>query len=102
LETLAAAQANAGNFAEAKKTQERAIAKAPRAELVPAEKRMGMYQRDLAYRENPRPDFAKPEEEDEKHAVRRAAAYEKARKEQSQRADKRSGKQQGPSYPFSR
>jgi tetratricopeptide (TPR) repeat protein len=51
LETLAAAQASNGLFAEAKDTQERAIAKAPREQLVAAEKRMALYQRDLAYRE---------------------------------------------------
>ena len=78
LETLAAAQANAGKFAEAKATQEKAIAKAARTELVAAEKRMGLYQRDLAYRERARLDYSKPEDEDEKHAVHRAAAYEKA------------------------
>ena len=73
LETLAAAQANAGQFAEAKETQEKAIAKAPRAELVGSEKRMALYQRDLAYRERPRVGFKTPEEQDDKQ-VRKASA----------------------------
>ncbi|MGD9721014.1 MAG: tetratricopeptide repeat protein [Pirellulales bacterium] len=51
LETLAAAQANSGMFTEAKESQERAIAAVPRDQLVAAEKRMALYQRDLAYRE---------------------------------------------------
>lgn len=54
LETLAAAQASAGQFAEAKESQEKAIALAPRGDLVAAEKRMAMYQRDVAYREQSR------------------------------------------------
>ncbi len=62
LETLAAAQANAGRFDEAREAQEKAIAKAPRGELVAAEKRMALYGRDLAYRERPRVDYTKPEE----------------------------------------
>jgi tetratricopeptide (TPR) repeat protein len=51
LETLAAAQASAALFDQAKETQEKAIALVPRDELVAAEKRMALYQRDLAYRE---------------------------------------------------
>ncbi len=58
LETLAAAQASAGLFAEAKATQEQAIAKVPQRDLVTAEKRMSLYQRELAYRERPREAFA--------------------------------------------
>ena len=54
LETLAAAQASAGQFAEAKEAQEKAIALAPRGDLVAAEKRMAMYQRDVAFREQSR------------------------------------------------
>ncbi len=57
LEALAAAQASAGQFAEAKETQEKAIAKAPRDQLVAAEKRMALYQQDLAYREVSRQDL---------------------------------------------
>jgi len=104
LETLAAAQANAGQFAEAKATQEKAIAKAPRSELVPAEKRMGLYQRELAYREEARPDYSRPEDEDEKHAVRRAAAYERAQaQKQSQRGATRPRRPpQGQGYPNQR
>lgn len=70
LETLAAAQANSGLFAEAKQTQEKAIASAPRGEAVPAEKRLALYQHDQAYRERPRVAFAKPEEDPQ---VRRAS-----------------------------
>ncbi len=57
LEALAAAQASAGQFAEAKQTQEIAIEKAPRERLVDAEKRMALYQKDLAYREVSRQDL---------------------------------------------
>ena len=66
LETLAAAQANAGRFDEARETQEKAIGKAPRGELVAAEKRMALYGRELAYRERPSVDYTKPEEMSEK------------------------------------
>jgi tetratricopeptide (TPR) repeat protein len=72
LETLAAAQANAGKFAEAQATQELAIAKAPRAELVSTEKRMALYQRDLAFRERPRIAYKTPEEQEAKQ-VRKAS-----------------------------
>ncbi|HEV3137776.1 MAG TPA: tetratricopeptide repeat protein, partial [Pirellulales bacterium] len=77
LETLAAAQANAGLFKEAKDTQEKAIAKAPRGELVPAEKRMALYQRDLAYRDPPRQSFAPVGGENQDHQVRQASATSK-------------------------
>ncbi len=63
LETLAAAQANAELFAQAKETQEKAIAKAPRSEVVTAEKRLALYQREQAFRDRPRVAFAPPEEE---------------------------------------
>jgi tetratricopeptide (TPR) repeat protein len=66
LETLAAAQANAGKFSEAKETQEKAISKVPRGEHVAAEKRMSLYQRDLAYRERPRVAYKPPEERQDK------------------------------------
>lgn len=72
LETLAAAEASANLFAKAKATQEKAIALAPRPELVTAEKRMSIYQRDLAYRELPRKAFTPPEERDTN--VRQATA----------------------------
>jgi tetratricopeptide (TPR) repeat protein len=77
LETLAAAQANAGLFKEAKETQEKAIGKAPRSELVPAEKRMALYQRDLAYRDTPRQSFATVGGEDQPSGVRQASATSK-------------------------
>jgi tetratricopeptide (TPR) repeat protein len=73
LETLAAAQANAGLFAEAKETQEKAIAQATKQELVAAEKRMAVYQRDVAYRERPLTAFAAPEASGE---VRQASGTE--------------------------
>ena len=52
LESLAAAQASAGQYAEAKATQEKAIANVPRDELVAAEKRMALYQKDLGLPRN--------------------------------------------------
>ncbi|MBI3837840.1 MAG: tetratricopeptide repeat protein, partial [Planctomycetia bacterium] len=77
LETLAAAQANAGLFKEAKETQEKAIAKAPRSELVPAEKRMALYQRELAYRDPARQSFAPVGGEDQASPARQASATSK-------------------------
>ncbi len=81
LETLAAAQASAGQFAEAKATQEKAIASVPRDQLVAAEKRMALYQKDLAFREVSRQDLiaanqARKEDEAEKKKfpVRQATA----------------------------
>jgi tetratricopeptide (TPR) repeat protein len=65
LSTLAAAEASAGLFAEAKETQEKAIKKASQADVVTAEKMMGLYQRDLAFRERPRTAFKPPEEMDD-------------------------------------
>ena len=73
LETLAAAQANAGLFAEAKATQERAIAQAPQSQRVQSEKLMALYQREQPYRETPVTAFAHPEDEPE-HPVRKASA----------------------------
>jgi tetratricopeptide (TPR) repeat protein len=70
LETLAAAQANAGQFGEAKQTQEKAIAKAPRSEAVVAEKRMALYKSEQAYREQPRVAFNPPEDDNQ---VRKAS-----------------------------
>ena len=57
LETLAAAEANAGDFNAARQTQEKAITQAPRGDMVAAEKRMALYGRELAYRERPRVAF---------------------------------------------
>jgi tetratricopeptide (TPR) repeat protein len=83
LETLAAAQASAGKFAEAKATQEKAIAKAPSSELVAAEKRMALYQRDLAFREQSPQQMiaaseermqAAPQKSKKKYPVARASA----------------------------
>jgi tetratricopeptide (TPR) repeat protein len=66
LSTLAAAQASAGLFDEAKAAQEQAIAKAAQHEKVTAEKMMALYQRDVAYRETPRTAYEIPENEREK------------------------------------
>ncbi len=72
LETLAAAQANAGQFAEAKITQESAIAHSPKGHRVQAEKRMALYQREQPYRETPRTAFQPPEEQPDR-GVRKAS-----------------------------
>ena len=81
LEALAAAQANASMFNDAKDTQERAIALVPRSQLVAAEKRMALYQRDLAYREVSRQDMIiaqqqkrEAEAESKPFAVKQASA----------------------------
>ena len=78
LATLAAAQANAGMFEEAKATQEKAIAKAGKGEVVTAEKMMSLYHRDVAFRERPRTAYT-PSEEIEDRAVRQASGVEKIR-----------------------
>jgi len=73
LETLAAAQANVGMFAEAKKSQEKAIAKAPERDLVACEKRMALYGRELAYRDLPQGAPAMPDIDNRQHPVRQAS-----------------------------
>lgn len=78
LSTLAAAQASAGLFKEAKVTQEKAIAKAGKGEIVTAEKMMSLYHRDVAFRERPRTAYT-PSEEIEDRAVRQASGVEKLR-----------------------
>jgi tetratricopeptide (TPR) repeat protein len=78
LSTLAAAQASAGMFKEAKATQEQAIAKAGRNEIVTAEKMMSLYDRDVAFRERPRTAYT-PTEDLEDRAVRQASGVEKIR-----------------------
>jgi tetratricopeptide (TPR) repeat protein len=75
LSTLAAAQASAGDFDEAKATQEKAIQKASKAELATAEKMMGLYRRDIAFRERPR-TAVKPIEEREDGKARQTTAQE--------------------------
>jgi tetratricopeptide (TPR) repeat protein len=75
LATLAAAQASAGKFDEAQATQEKAIAKASKSDVVTAEKMMSLYHRDLAYRERPRSSFTPPEELDDSK-VRQASGAE--------------------------
>jgi tetratricopeptide (TPR) repeat protein len=78
LSTLAAAQASAGMFDVAKATQEKAIAKAAKGEIVTAEKMMALYHRDIAFRERPRTAYT-PSEEIEDRAVRQASGVEKLR-----------------------
>ena len=78
LSTLAAAQASAGFFKEAKATQEKAISKAGKGEVVTAEKMMSLYHRDVAFRERPRTAYT-PSEEIEDRAVRQASGVEKLR-----------------------
>lgn len=75
LSTLAAAQASAGLFKEARQTQEQAIAAAPKKDRLTAEKMIALYQRDIAYRDRPFTAFKTPEEMDEKQ-VRQASAAE--------------------------
>ena len=75
LSTLAAAQASAGLFKEAKATQEKAIAKAAKGEVLTAEKMMSLYQREIAYRDRPITAFDGPEMMDE-NDVQQAAASE--------------------------
>jgi tetratricopeptide (TPR) repeat protein len=75
LSTLAAAQASAGDFDEAKATQEKAIHKASKADLATAQKMMGLYKREIAFRERPR-TAVKPIEEREDGKVRQATAEE--------------------------
>ena len=78
LSTLAAAQASAGLFKEAKATQEKAISKAAKGEVLTAEKMMSLYHRDVAFRERPRTAYT-PSEEIEDRAVRQASGVEKLR-----------------------
>ncbi|MEX0678129.1 MAG: tetratricopeptide repeat protein [Pirellulales bacterium] len=78
LSTLAAAQASAGLFKEARQTQEQTIAAAPKKDVVTAEKMMALYQREIAYRDRPLTAFKTPEEMDDKE-VRQAAAAEPVR-----------------------
>lgn len=75
LSTLAAAQASAGDFDEAKATQEKAIHKASKGDLATAQKMMGLYKREIAFRERPR-TAVKPIEEREDGKVRQATAQE--------------------------
>jgi tetratricopeptide (TPR) repeat protein len=78
LSTLAAAQASAGLFKEAKATQEKAISKAGKGEVVTAEKMMSLYHRDIAFRERPRTAYT-PSEEIDDRTVRQASGVERLR-----------------------
>lgn len=77
LSTLAAAQAAADKFKEARETQEQAIAAAAENQRVTAEKMMGLYQREIAYRDRPFTAFTPPEEMDDSE-VRQASGSEPA------------------------
>lgn len=54
LDTLAAVQASAGNFVEARKSLQKAIEIAPEVITVSYQERLGMYDRRLPYRSTPR------------------------------------------------
>jgi tetratricopeptide (TPR) repeat protein len=75
LSTLAAAQASAELFDEARKTQEKAIAAAAKEDVLTAEKMMSLYQRQIAYRDRPFTAFTTPEEMEDKE-VRQASGSE--------------------------
>jgi tetratricopeptide (TPR) repeat protein len=75
LSTLAAAQASANQFAEAQATQEKAIAAAPKEQVLTGEKMMSLYQRDIAYRDRPMTAYDGPEQMSESQ-VKQAAATE--------------------------
>jgi tetratricopeptide (TPR) repeat protein len=77
LSTLAAAQASAGSFKEARESQEKAIAAAAKEDVVTAEKMMALYQREIAYRDRPFTAFTTPEEVEDK-GVRQASGTEPA------------------------
>ncbi len=75
LSTLAAAEANAGQYEAARATQEKAIAAAPKDQVLTGEKMMALYQRELAFRDRPLTAFSTPEETAEKE-IRQANANE--------------------------
>ena len=56
LDTLAAAQANAGKFDDAKATESRAISRAPEKAASKLQQRLGLYQNSKAYREGAPPE----------------------------------------------
>ncbi len=89
LSTLAAAQASAGMFEEAQQTQEKAIAAAPKDQVVAGEKMMALYQRQLAFRDQPLTSYTTPEEMDEWADVRPASSNEPAAKRGTPRPDRR-------------
>ena len=75
LSTLAAAEANAGQYEAARATQEKAIAAAPKDQVVTGEKMMALYQREIAFRDRPLTAFSTPEDTAEKE-IRQANANE--------------------------
>ncbi len=76
LSTLAAAQASARQFREAQATQERAIAAAPKEQVVNGEKMMALYRREIAFRDRPITAYETPEEAD-LDQVKQAAVNER-------------------------
>jgi hypothetical protein len=76
LSTLAAAQASAGQFREAETTQERAIAIAPREQVLNGEKMIALYRREIAFRDRPITAYEAPEDAD-LDQVKQAAVNEK-------------------------
>lgn len=76
LSTLAAAQASAEQFREAEATQERAIAIAPKDQVVNGEKMMALYRREIAFRDRPITSYEAPEDAD-LEAAKQAAFNEK-------------------------
>lgn len=76
LSTLAAAQASANQFREAEATQERAIALAPKDQVVNGEKMIALYRREIAFRDRPRTAYEAPEDAD-LDQVKQAAVNER-------------------------
>ncbi len=76
LSTLAAAQASAGQFREAENMQERAIAIAPKDQLVNGEKMIALYRREIAFRDRPMTAYETPEDAD-LDEVKQAAVNER-------------------------
>ncbi len=76
MSTLAASQASAGQFREAEATQERAIAIAPKEQVVNGEKMIALYRRAIAFRDRPRTAYETPEDAD-LDVVKQAAVNER-------------------------
>jgi tetratricopeptide (TPR) repeat protein len=76
LSTLAAAQASAAQFKQAEATQERAIAIAPKDQVVNGEKMMALYRREIAFRDRPLTAYETPEDANLEQ-VKQAALQEK-------------------------
>lgn len=76
LSTLAAAQASAGQFQEAEATQERAIAIAPKEQVINGEKMIALYRREIPFRDRPMTAYEAPEDAD-LDQVKQAAVNER-------------------------